>query len=145
MTCMMQLSWAKSQPLSLCALIELSGLWEGSFMDISGWQKILFVPKTSMRKQPIFRDTTTGFPLKWRRRKMRRNSTLMTCLNDVLLPRSRSASDWSCQVANLLQPISSISQIWVVTRHQYRICACEVVLQTSFGRETNNGVAKSLP
>ena len=60
---------------------------------------------------------------------MRRNSTLMTCLNDVLLPRSRSASDWSCQVANLLQPISSISQIWVVTRH-----STEVVHAQSFLR-----------
>ena len=29
-----------------------------------------------------------------------------------------SASDWSCHVQNLLQPIKGITQIWVVTRHQ---------------------------
>ena len=29
-----------------------------------------------------------------------------------------SASDWSCHVENLLQPIKGITQIWVVTRHQ---------------------------
>ena len=29
-----------------------------------------------------------------------------------------SASDWSCHVENLLQPIKGITQIWVVTRRQ---------------------------
>ena len=29
-----------------------------------------------------------------------------------------SASDWSCHLENLLQPIKGITQIWVVTRHQ---------------------------
>ena len=32
-----------------------------------------------------------------------------------------SASDWSCRVGNLIQPIRSTTQIWVVTRHQYGI------------------------
>ena len=32
-----------------------------------------------------------------------------------------SASDWSCHVGNLHQPIKSTTLIWVVTRHQYGI------------------------
>ena len=34
-----------------------------------------------------------------------------------------SASDWSCYMRNLLQPIRSTTKIWVVTRHQYGISA----------------------
>ena len=45
-----------------------------------------------------------------------------------------SASDWSCRVGNLIQPIRSSTQIWVVTRHQYGISAH--VAQTSFSGET---------
>ena len=37
--------------------------------------------------------------------------------DDVSLP--RSASDWSCHVGNLLSPMRSSTQIWVVTHHQY--------------------------
>ena len=51
-----------------------------------------------------------------------------------------SASDWSCRVGNLIQPIRSTSQIWVVTRHQYEISA--LVSRTSFGGETSSSVAK---
>ena len=51
-----------------------------------------------------------------------------------------SASDWSCRVGNLIQPIRSTTQIWVVTRHQYGISA--LVSQKSFGLETSGGVAK---
>ena len=29
-----------------------------------------------------------------------------------------SAFDWSCRVGNLIQPIKSTTQIWVVTRHR---------------------------
>ena len=43
-------------------------------------------------------------------------------------------------VGNLIQPIRSTTQIWVVTRHQYGICA--VVSQTPFGGETSGSVAK---
>ena len=32
-----------------------------------------------------------------------------------------SASDWSCLEGNLPQQIRSLTQIWVVTRHQYGI------------------------
>ena len=45
-----------------------------------------------------------------------------------------SDSDWSCHVENLIQPIRSTTQIWVVTCHQYRIST--LVSQTSFGGET---------
>ena len=39
----------------------------------------------------------------------------------VLYPVLCSTSDWSCCVENLLQPIRSTTQIWVVTRYHYRI------------------------
>ena len=51
-----------------------------------------------------------------------------------------SASDWSFRVGNLIQPIRSTTQIWVVTRPQYGISA--VVSHTSFGGETSGSVAK---
>ena len=51
-----------------------------------------------------------------------------------------SASDWSCRVGNLIQPIRSTTQIWEVTRHQNGISA--LVSQTSFGGETSGNVAK---
>ena len=51
-----------------------------------------------------------------------------------------SASDWSCRVGNLIQPIKSTTQIWVVTRHQYGISA--LVSQKSFVEETSGSVAK---
>ena len=71
--------------------------------------------KTSNWKQPIFGDATTGFPAKWRLRNEHRNSILMT----RHYPNLGSASDWSCRVGNLIQPIRSNTPIWVVTRHQY--------------------------
>ena len=66
----------------------------------------------------------------------RRNSILMT----RHYPDLGSASDWSCRVGNLIQPIRSTTQIWVVTRHQYGISA--LVSQTSFRWETSGGVSK---
>ena len=42
-----------------------------------------------------------------------------------------SASDWLKQISHAARPIRSITQIWVVTRHQYRISA--LASQTSFG------------
>ena len=50
------------------------------------------------------------------------------------------ASDRSCRVGNLIQPIRSTTQIWVKTRHQYGISA--LISQASFGGETSNSVAK---
>ena len=57
----------------------------------------------SLRKQPTFRDATTGFPSKWRLRNAGRNSILMT----HHYPDLGSAFDWS---------IRSTTQIWAVTR-----------------------------
>ena len=51
-----------------------------------------------------------------------------------------SACDWSCHMENLIQPIRSTTQIWVMTRHQYRISA--LLSQTSFGGETGGSVTK---
>ena len=42
----------------------------------------------------------------------------------------------------MLQCISSTTQVWIVTRRQYRISA--LVSQTSFRVETSGGVAKYL-
>ena len=93
--------------------------------------------RSSLRKQPTFGDTTTGFPAKWRLRDECRNSILMTRHYPYLV----SASDWSCRVGIFFfQPIRSTTQIWVVTRHQYGISA--LVSQTSFGGEISCSVAK---
>ena len=51
-----------------------------------------------------------------------------------------SASNWSCRLGNLIQPIRGTTQIWVMTRHHYGISA--PVSQTSFGGETSGSVAK---
>ena len=90
----------------------------------------------SLRKKPTFCDSTTGFPAKWRLRNERRNSILMT----RQYPDLGSASDWSCHVGNLIQPVRSTTQIWIVMRHQYRISV--LVSQTSFGGETSGCVVK---
>ena len=111
--------WISQASLHLCALSYL-------------WRVLIFF---SVRKQPTFGGVTTGFPAKWRLRNWRRNSMLMT----RHYPDQGSASDWSCPVANLIQPITSTTQIWVVTRYQYGISA--LVSQTSFGGETSSSVA----
>ena len=48
---------------------------------------------------------------------------------------------WSWLVRNLLQPIRSTFQIWVVTRHQFGIS--RLVSQTLFRGATSGGVGKS--
>ena len=48
-----------------------------------------------------------------------------------------SASECSCHQGNLLQPIRSTTQIWVVTRHQYEIST--VITQMSFSGKTSGG------
>ena len=76
----------------------------------------------SLRKQPTFGDATACFPSKWRLKKKHRNSILITRHYQDL----GSASDWSCRVRNLIQPIRSTTQIWVLTRHSsvWNFCAC---------------------
>ena len=39
-------------------------------------------------------------------------------LSPIFYPDLGSASDWSCRVGNLIQPIRGTTQIWVVRRHQ---------------------------
>ena len=60
--------------------------------------------------------------------------------DDAHHPDLGSASDWSCRVGNLLQPIRSITQTWVVKGHQYGISVA--VARTSFRRGTSGVVAK---
>ena len=48
-----------------------------------------------------------------------------------------STSECSCHQGNLLQPIRSTTQIWVVTRHQYEIST--VITQMSFSGKTSGG------
>ena len=107
-----------------------------------------FLRGFSLRKQPTFGDATTCFPAKWLLRNEGRNSIVMTRHYPGLgsafdwssrvgnlmtrhYPGLGSAFDWSSRVGNLIQPISGTTQIWVVTRHQYRISA--LVSQMSFG------------
>ena len=86
---------------------------------------IRFVHKQSflnvLRKQPIFGDATTGFwfPCQMTSEKPAQKFHMMTCH----YPDLGSASDWSCHVGILFQPIRSTTQIWVVMRHQYGISA----------------------
>ena len=49
-----------------------------------------------------------------------------------------SASDWSCRMGNLFQPIRSTTQIWVETHYQYGISA--LISQTSFGGENSDSL-----
>ena len=46
---------------------------------IDSLRTYIFQEKVSLIRPPIFRDSTTGFPGKWRLRNERRNSILMTC------------------------------------------------------------------
>ena len=64
---------------------------------------LAYVRSFSLRKQPTFVDATTGFPAKWHLRNERRNSILMT----RHYPDLGGATDWSCHVGNLIQPIRS--------------------------------------
>ena len=89
-----------------------------------------------LEKTAYISRRSTGFPAKWCLRNERWNSILMT----RHYPDLGSASDWSCHVGNLLQPIRSTTQTWLVTRHQYGFSA--LVSQTSIRKKTSGGVAK---
>ena len=65
------------------------------------------------------------------------NFTQVTCHCPVL----DSASDWLKQISLAAEPKRSTTQIWVLTRHQYRMSA--LVPQTIISRgNLLNGVAK---
>ena len=91
-----------------------------------------------LRKQPTFCNITTGFPMIWCLRNECRNSRLMMCyywdLSTIVLLIICG------HVRNLLQPIRSTSQIWVVTHRQYGISV--LVSLMSFRRETSGCIAK---
>ena len=80
----------------------------------------------TLREQPTFLDATTCFPVKWRPRNDRGNSIMMTCH----YPDLGSVSVRWKQISLAPRPIRGTTQIWVVTRHQFGICA--VISQTSF-------------
>jgi len=87
---------------------------------------------------PSFENCTVNwFPREMTLRNERSIFILMTCR----FPDLGSASDWSSRLGNLLQPMRGITQIWVVTRHQYGISL--LVHQASFRGETSVGVVKS--
>ena len=72
----------------------------------------------SLRKQPTFFNTTTGFPVKWRLRNDCRNFILLRCQYPVL----GSASDWSRTKGNCNQ--KHYSDLGSDTgRRQYEISA----------------------
>ena len=92
----------------------------------------------SLRKQPTFGDATTGFRAKWHLRNERRNSILMT----RHYPDLGSASDWSCCVANLFQPILclflcrsvgvKLSLLLAEQRHKRELEVIGVLCRTQF-------------
>ena len=67
--------------------------------------------KTSLRKQPTFRDATTE----------KRTQEFHT--DDASLSDLGSASDWLKQIFHAARPIRSINKIWLLTRYQYAIPA----------------------
>ena len=98
------------------------------FYLINAHVKSLF-NQHSKRKQTTFHGATTSFHVKlWCLRNKCRNSILMMHHYQDL----GSASDWSCYMGNLLQPITSTTQIWVVTHHQYGISALVLILRRHF-------------
>ena len=105
--------------------------WDGTGLSPQSFRKCV-----SLRKQPAFRDATTGFSSKWRLKNEHRNSVLMKGHYRDL----RSASDWSCSDKNLLQPVMTSTGIWVVTCHQYWISV--VVAQASFCGEKSGEVVR---
>ena len=115
--------------------MSLKRLWKG--IHLCEWE---FFNRQHFHIEPV--ETADiwrryhWFPAKWHLRNECRNSILMT----RHYPDLGSASDWSCRVGNLIQPIRSTTQIWVVTRHQCGISA--LVSKTSFGGETTGSVAK---
>ena len=89
---------------------------------------------TSLRKLLTFRGTTNGFPAKWLLRNKAGEIPYWWCH----YPDLASVLYWQCRERNLLQPIRSTIQIWVVKRHQYGISA--LVPQTLFRGETSGDV-----
>ena len=118
-----------------CVLIMLRENWCWSLLGFKGICRCKVT--SSLREQPTFRDATTRLPEKWHPR-IKRLQKLH--IDDVRHTDLGNASDWSCRVGNLILPIRSTMQIWVVTRHQNGISALDP--QTSFRVESNGSAAK---
>ena len=103
-----------------CVLILLQENWCWSLLWLKGICRCKVT--SSLRKQPTFRDATTGFQEKWHPR-IKRLQKLH--IDDVHYTDLGNASDWSCRAGNLILPIRSTMQIWVVTRHQNGISALD--------------------
>ena len=82
----------------------------------------LSVERTTLRKQPTFRDATTGFFLETKSEKRLQKWSEMTRLYPALSSASHCLK-WNDQS----------EQMWVMTRHQYGISV--LVPQTSFRRK----------
>ena len=77
--------WSRSTRGLTCRYMDKTKKKEEFFHQSANWA--FFV---SLKKQPTFHDTNTGFPAKGRLRNERRNSILMT----GYYPHLGSASDW---------------------------------------------------
>ena len=74
--------WEKSSCLGLHW-----GLCQPTWLHPAAWQPCINwteQPSDSLRKQPTFRNTTSGFPVKWRLRNDCRNFVLLRCHYPVL-------------------------------------------------------------
>ena len=118
-----------------CVLILLGENWCWSLLGFKGICRCKVT--SSLRKQLTFRNARTGFPEKWH---LRIKWLQKLHIDDVHYTDLGNTSDWSCQAGNLILPIRSTMQIWVVTRHQNGISALDP--QTSFRVESNGSAAK---
>ena len=96
-------------------------------------------PQLSRSSHPVWDDSQHFviplLLLKWSPRNEHRKFVLMTCDQG-------SASYWSCRNGNLLQPIRSTTQIWVVTYHWYGISV--LVLQAPLCGKTNFATSRNV-
>ena len=98
----------------LCIWKCIYNVWADKENDVCIWIS------PSLKKQPPFCNSTTGFHLKWHLRNKRRNSILIT----HHYPDLSSTSDWLKQISHTAWPTGSTTQIWLLTHHHYVIfCA----------------------
>ena len=133
--------WIEINDLIVGVIHKPPSVWNSEFLDkleTSHLNIIFFCGKNALlwatlvwKNSRYFATLPLVSPPKLRLRNERRNSILMT----RHYPYLGSASDWLNQISHPAWPIRSTTQIWVVTRHQYRISS--LVSQTSFGGETS--------
>ena len=105
----------------LNAILKGKHFPQGALRIHSGklWSKYVGTVLVAWENSQQFRDATTGFPAKWRRRNERRNSILMT----RYYPDVGCASDWMKQISTSIEFL-------------------HLLFQTSCRRETSSGIAK---